>query len=114
MGAGKLIHAMTADQPPKEAMSRRKAYHYEKRYEKIFKARRIVDQSGGSCDLINDWLAVEVFQKPIPEYLKEELAQAVKSANVFRLPIAVWREKNKKDMEALVVMRLQDFKEWYL
>ena len=95
------------------ASPHKKAYAYEKRYEDIFKAKRIIDQSGGSCDLINSWLAIEIFQKPIPGYLKEELEQAVRSAG-HRLPIAVWREKNKKDMEAFVVIRLEDFRDWYL
>ena len=90
-----------------------KSYKYEKRYEKILKATRIIDQSGGSCDLGNDWLAVEIFQKPIPQYLKDELEQAVKCAG-DRLPIAVWREKNKKDEDALVLIRLKDFTEWYI
>ena len=95
------------------ASSHKKAYAYEKRYEKILKSKRIVDQSGGSCDLINDWLAIEIFQKPIPAYLKEELEQAIKSAG-RRLPIAVWREKGKKDKDALVIMRLKDFLVWYV
>ena len=95
------------------ASPHRKAYNYEKRMAELFKARRIIDQSGGSCDLINDWLAVEIFQKPIPAYLKEELLQAIRSAG-RRLPIAVWREKGKKDKDALVIMRLSDFMEWYI
>ena len=95
------------------ASPHRKSYAYEKRFEKIFKATRIVDQSGGSCDLINSHLAIEIFQKPIPEYLWEELRQAVRCAG-RRLPIAVWREKGKKDKDALVIMRLQDFEDWYL
>ena len=94
------------------ASGKRKAYKYEKRYEKLLRARRIIDQSGGSCDLINDWLAIEIFQKPIPAYLKEELGQAIKSAGK-RLPIAVWREKYQKDEDALVIMRLRDWLEWY-
>ena len=95
------------------ASSHKKAYAYEKRYEKILKSKRIVDQSGGSCDLINDWLAIEIFQKPIPKYLREELGQAVTSAGK-RLPIAVWREKGKKDMDAIVIMRLKDFVDYYV
>ena len=94
------------------ASPHKKAYSYEKRYEDIFKARRIVDQSGGSCDLISPHLAIEIFQKPIPQYLKDELAQAVNSAG-RRLPIAVWREKGKKDLDALVIIRLSDWLEWY-
>ena len=95
------------------ASPHKKAYSYEKRYESILKAKRVIDQSGGYADLENDWLVAELFQKPIPGYLKEELSQAVKCAG-NRLPIAVWREKHKPDMEALVIMRLEDFREWYL
>ena len=95
------------------ASPHKKAYAYEKRLEKILKAKRIIDQSGGSCDLINDWLAVEAFQKPIPHYIIEELEQAIGCAGK-RLPIAVWREKGKKDMDALVIMRLKDFVDYYV
>ena len=98
-------------------MSRRKAYAYEKRLEKRLMGVRLIDQSGGDCDIVSSWLCVEAFQKPIPEYIKEELGQAIRGAakrGWKHLPIAIWREKHKKDDGALVVMRLIDFEEWYL
>ena len=95
------------------ASPRRKAYSYEVRLCELLKLKRVRDQADGSCDGLNDWLAVEMFQKPIPAYLKDELEQAIKSAG-RRLPIAVWREKGKKDKDALVIIRLKDFLEWYV
>ena len=95
------------------ASPKRKAYSYEVRLCELLMLKRVRDQADGSCDGLNDWLAAEMFQKPIPAYLKEELKQAIKSAG-RRLPIAVWREKGKKDKDALVIMRLSDFMDWHI
>ena len=95
----------------------KKAYAYEKRLAKRFKAKRIIGQSKKSCDVLTDWLAIEAFQKPIPDYLKEEMHQALYTAQQHgwkHLPITVWREKHKKDDEALIFMRLKDFEEWFI
>ena len=94
-----------------------KSYQYEKRLEQRFKAKRIIDQSAGDCDLVSSWLCIEAFQKDIPDYLKEEVVQAVRACakrDWKHMPIVVWREKHKKDDEALVVLRLVDFEAWYL
>ena len=98
------------------ASPHRKAYAYEKRLAKRFKGERIIDQSKKSCDVLTPWLAIEAFQKPISDYLKDELQQALYTAQAHgweHLPIAIWREKHKKDDEALVFMRLIDFEEWF-
>ena len=96
------------------ASPHKKAYAYEKRLAKMFNGERIIDQSKGGCDVKSDWLAIEGFQKDIPEYIKEELGQAVMDCeNGKLLPIAVWREKHKKDKDALVIVRLEDFIEWF-
>ena len=95
----------------------RQAYHYEVRICKRLQLERIIDQSEGDCDGVNDWLCVEMFQQEIPKYLKKKVSQAIR-ASVKRgwkhLPIVVWREKHKEDDEALVIMRLKDFEGWYV
>ena len=99
------------------ASPHKKAYAYEKRLAKRFNGERIIDQSKKSCDVISDWLAIEAFQKPIPKYLKDEMHQALYTARQYgwkHLPIAVWREKHKMDDEALVIIRLKDFEEWFV
>ena len=96
------------------ASPHRKAYKYEKRLAQLFKGKRIIDQSKGGCDVKSDWLAIEGFQKKIPGYIKEELGQAVMDCEDGKLlPIAVWREKHKKDKDALVIVRLEDWLEWF-
>ena len=97
------------------ASPHRKAYAYEKRLAKMFGGERIIDQSKKSCDVINNWLAIEAFQKKIPDYLKEELHQALFTAQQYGglLPIAIWREKHKKDKDALIIVRLEDWLEWF-
>jgi len=77
-----------------------KAYQYEKRLEKRYKAKRLIDQSSGDCDLIS-----------------EEMSQAVLGAakrGWKHLPIVVWREKNKKDDEAYIVIRTRDFEDYFI
>ena len=94
-----------------------KAYAYEKRLAKRLKGKRIIDQSKGDCDIVSSWLCVEAFQKAIPDYLKEEVMQAVRASakrGWKHMPITVWREKGKKDDEALVVIRLCDWEAWYI
>ena len=96
------------------ASPHRKAYAYEKRIAKRFSGERIIDQSKKSCDVLTPWLAIEGFQRDIPDYIKEELHQAVYTAqDKGVLPIAIWREKHRKDDEALVIMKITDFEEWF-
>ena len=99
------------------ASSHSKAYKYERRAEKLFKAKRIIDQSGGDADLINEWLVIEGFQEPIPEYLWKKIRQAVRASakrGNKHLPIVYWREKGKRDKDGLIIVRVKDWIEWYI
>lgn len=96
--------------------SHRKAYSYEKRLCKRLELVRVIDQSEGDCDGVGECICAEMFQKPIPKYLKEKIEQAIVAVarrGWKHLPICIWREKHKEDGEALVIIRLKDFEEWF-
>ena len=99
----------------------RKWRHYENRMlQKYFKTERRLDVQGrGGCDGKAQGFAIELFQRDIPKYIEEELQQAEEDAQDDAtgkplLPIAIMREKHKKDDDAIVMMRLKDFADYYL
>jgi hypothetical protein len=53
------------------------------------------------------------YRKEIPRWLKRALAQAELNAPLDKLPMVVLHEKNQKRDQALVVIRLSTFREWY-
>ncbi len=71
-------------------------------------------QRGSAPDVRHDWLAIEVkHRRRIPAWLLEAMAQARASAGASQLPIAVVHEHGHRFSEALVVLRLEDFREWF-
>ncbi len=84
--------------------------------------RAIADHLGGQRipitgragpDVVSDWLAVEVkTRKALPKWLVEAVAQAVSGAD-GRLPIVVLHALGQRYSDALVIMRLADFEDWY-
>lgn len=101
----------------------RKWRHYEnrmlKKYWKTERRLQAVQSQGGGCDGKGQGMAIELFQRDIPKYIKEELQQAIDDAVDDKtgeelLPIAVMREKYKPDDDSIVIIRLKDFREWYL
>ena len=101
-------------------MPGRKHRFYENRMlKKWFGTHRRLQeaQSMGGCDGHNEWLAIELAQHPIPQWIKDELLQAqldnVSNDGTELLPIAVIREKHHKDKDAIVMMTLEDFTRWF-
>jgi len=94
-------------------MPGRKWRFYENRMlRKFFNTERRLQevQSGGGCDGHSDKYAIELAQHSIPEWIKQELGQAENDCGDGKLlPIAVIREKHKKDEDAFVIMRLSTF-----
>jgi len=87
----------------------------ERTWAKKFGTKRLWErQSKGACDFKTDWLAVEVFVKKIPLFLKKELQQAIRDSEFGKLlPVAIWHEKDKSYDEDLIVMRAIDFMRWF-
>ncbi len=65
-------------------------------------------------DCYHDWLAVEVKAREVmPAYIKEWMEQAEANAEAGKLPLVVWHEKGARYDDALVYVRLSDFREWF-
>lgn len=82
--------------------------HYENRILKSYfnTARRLQEvQSMGGCDGHGRGFAIELFQRDVPTYVREELEQALEDdADGTLLPVVVWHEKGKPYDEDLVLM----------
>ena len=65
-------------------------------------------------DCESDWLSVEVkHRKAFPAWLTGALAQAATNATPGKLPVAVLHQEGQRYDDALVVVRLCDFTDWF-
>lgn len=99
-------------------MPGRKHRFYENRIlKKYFNTERILQETqsqGGGVDGKTAWQAIELAQHPIPQWIKQELQQAIDdSEQGKRCPVFVCREKYKKDDDAIVMLRLRDYIDWH-
>ncbi len=89
-----------------------------------FAERRIARQLGGQRipvsgragqpDIRHPWLSIEVkHRRRLPRWLLTALAQAEQAATPGQLPVAILHQHGQRYSEALVVLRLQDFREWF-
>ena len=88
----------------------------ERRIARLFGTRRIGTREGGPApDFENSWVVGEVVCHPIPEWILEELAQAERRVtDRTKLRLLVIHEKGQDLDKALVVMKLGQFKDWFL
>lgn len=64
--------------------------------------------------VVSEWLAIEVkHRKRLPQWLKEAIAQVKAASGLSQLPIVVLHEAGRCHGQALVVMTLGDFVEWF-
>ncbi len=82
----------------------------------LFGTRRIGTREGGPApDFENSWVVGEVVCHPIPEWILKELAQAERRVtDRQKLRLLVIHEKGQDLDNALVVMRLSQFRDWFL
>ena len=86
----------------------------ERRIASELNGRRTGNTGKASADVRSTWLAVEVKERSVlPRWLKHAVAQAVGAAGVSWLGIAVLHEHGERYGDALVVMRLSDFRDWF-
>lgn len=65
-------------------------------------------------DCESDWLSVEVkHRKTLPAWLQDTLDQARRNAAPGKLAIAVLHQAGRRYDDALVVLRLSDFVDWF-
>lgn len=90
----------------------------ERRIAKLFGTERI-GAKNGNCqpDFVNDWLVGEVVCHDLPQWVWTEYSQATLRAHELRdktrLPILVIHEKNGLVEDDVVMLRLNDFVEWF-
>ncbi len=69
---------------------------------------------GDQPDIAHPWLALEVKDRAtLPAWLLDALAQAEASATPAQLPLAVLHRGGDRHDQALVVLRLADFVNWF-
>ena len=69
---------------------------------------------GDAPDVAHPWLSIECKDRTsLPAWLLEALAQAEASATPLQLPNAVLHAAGERHAQALVVLRLADFIEWF-
>lgn len=94
---------------------------FERRIAKLFPGgrRRGADTRGenaGKSDVICDAWAPEckLLGRPSFADLLSAARQAEANAKPLQTPVAVVKRKRDRDMDALVVMRLETFADWFL
>ena len=70
---------------------------------------------GSAPDIEHEWLSLEVkHRKKLPSWLHDAMEQATLSKRGEQLPTVVLHECGKNHDDDFVIMRLQDFTEWFV
>ena len=100
----------------------------ERRYARRYGTERIGSKQGvGQPDFRNKWLVAEVATHPIPQWVRDELQQAIddsernqvpyevlgRKGTTTRLPIFIVHQKGDAYEEDLVVMKESDYYDWF-
>lgn len=76
--------------------------------------RRVGCTGQATADVLTEHFSVEVkTRRRLPALLREGMAQATANAAPATVPLLVLHEVGCKHADDLVVMRLEDFEEWY-
>ena len=93
---------------------------WERRVASIFGGRRrgpdTRSPEGGRCDVTHEFWAPEVKLLGRPGYadLLSAALQAERNAGPTQCAVAVVKKKHSHDADALVVFRLENFREWFV
>jgi hypothetical protein len=69
---------------------------------------------GDAPDIAHPWLAIEVKDRAtLPLWLLDALDQAEASATAEQLPVAVLHRAGDRHDQAVIVLRLADFVDWF-
>jgi hypothetical protein len=70
---------------------------------------------GDVPDIAHTWLSPEVkCRGVVPAWLEEALVQAKAAAKQDQLPVAIIHKVGQEHADDLVVLRLKDFKDWFV
>ena len=91
--------------------------HSEKTIARMLGARRIGNTGQSTPDAMNDHLCVEVKHRrraAVPAWMAAALDKVRSQAGPQRLGLVVVHREGQRYGEAFVLMRLQDFADWYV
>jgi hypothetical protein len=98
-------------------MTARRWKNTERKIAAILGGRRVPVSGrgrGDAPDIAHPWLALEVKDRAtLPLWLLDALDQAEASATPDQLPVAVLHRAGDRHDQALVVLRLSDFVDWF-
>ena len=70
---------------------------------------------GDQPDIKHPWMSIEVkLRMRIPSWIKNGIDQAEKSKVGHQMPVLIIREKGQRVDDALICVRLKDFRDRYL
>ena len=88
--------------------------HAERRVAGLLGGKRLPVNGRGQIDVDAGWCAVEVkSRKSIPAWLKKAVHQARTGARPDQFPVVVVHETGSEYLDAVVVMSMRDFVDWY-
>ena len=65
--------------------------------------------------MVTNWLSAEVkHRRKLPDWLQAAISQAARHSGPQQLPVVVLHEHGQQHNDNLVVMRLADFRAWFV
>ncbi len=64
-------------------------------------------------DCYHPWLAVEIKNRKMPTYIRRWMSQAIVNREPDHLPIVVWHSPGTAYQGSLVILQLDDFRDWF-
>lgn len=86
----------------------------ERKIARRLAGRRVGCTGAATADVLTEHFSVEVkTRRRLPALLRKGMAQAMANAASLTVPLLVLHEVGRKHDDDLVIMRLEDFEEWY-
>lgn len=86
----------------------------ERRVAKALGGKRLPVSGTEAPDVVTEWVCVEVkYRRAFPLWLTEALDRAVRHAKDSQLPVAVLVQRGRRTSNAMVVLKLKDFREHF-
>lgn len=86
----------------------------ERTIAKRLQGQRVGNVGKATPDVVSDWLSVECKErKRLPDWLWQAVLQAVATCDDDKLPVVILHEKGRHHDNDLVLLRLQDFQNWF-
>lgn len=88
---------------------------HERRTARALGGQRVGCTGLNTEDVCHDWMTIECkSKKALPDWLKDAIAQAKRNGAADKLPVVVLHELGKRSADDLVVIRMSDFREWFV